>query len=258
MRLGNVEYDKKGKVAVLRFDEEKKLNALTPGIRKGLREGLSEIENDDEIRIAVLTGTGRAFCAGFDIETLQATKFEVTAVKRMLREEFFDIARKIEKHPKPIIAAVNGLCLGGGLEMAICCDTIISSDKARFGTPEINIGILPGFAIVRLQQIIGGAKAKKMIMTGEPIPAEEAYRLNLVDTVVPHDKLMEEAMALAEKIAEKPAVAIQLAKSVVNREIGAIEYAYAMDSNPFLFATEDGKEGVSAFIEKRKPVFKGK
>jgi len=256
MRFGNVEYEKKGRVAVMRLDEEKKLNILTPGIRQGLFESLSELETDDDIRIGIITGTGRSFCAGFDIESLKATGFDPVKTKRMLNKEFFELTRRIEKHPKPLIAAVNGFSFGGGLETAISCDIIIASEKATFGVPEINIGLLPGFAIVRLPQLIGAAKSKKMMMTGDPISAEEAYRLNMIDEVVPHERLMEEAMALAEKIASKPAAAIQLGKSAVNREIGSVEYAYAMDSMPFLFATEDTKEGITAFLEKRKPNFK--
>lgn len=256
MRFGNVEYEKKGRVAVMRLDEPDKLNVLTPGIRRGLLEGLNEIASDDDIRVAIITGTGRSFCAGFDIASLKSTEFDPAKVKRLLGEEFFELTRRIEKHSKPIIAAVNGFSFGGGLETAIACDIILASENATFGVPEINIGLLPGFAIVRLPQLIGAAKSKSMMMTGEPISAQEAYRLNMIEKVVPHDKLMEEAMALAEKIASKPVEAIQLGKSAVNREIGAADYAYAMDSMPFLFSTQDTKEGISAFLEKRKPNFK--
>jgi len=256
MRLGNIEFEKKGRVAVMQLDDQKKLNALSPGIRQGLLEGLDIMNSDDDIRIGIITGMGKSFCAGFDIESLKVTNFEPVAVKRMLNEEFFALTRKIEQHPKPLIAAVNGISFGGGLETAIACDIIIASEKAKFGVPEINIGLLPGFAIVRLPQLIGAAKSKIMMMTGEPISAEEAYRLNMIDRVVPHEKLMEETMTLAEQIASKPANAIQLGKSAVNKEIGSIDYAYAQDSMPFLFATEDTKEGVTAFLEKRKPNFK--
>ncbi len=255
MRFGSIEFEKKGQVAIMRLDEPDKLNVLTPGIRQGLLEGLNEVASDDEIRVAIITGTGRSFCAGFDIASLKATNFEPAKVKRLLSNEFFEMTRRIEKHPKPIIAAVNGFSFGGGLETAIACDIILASDKAKFGVPEIDIGLLPGFAIVRLPQLIGAAKSKMMMMTGEPISAEEAYRLNMIEKVVPHDKLMDEAMALAEKIASKPVEAIQLGKSAVNKEIGSSDYAYAMDSMPFLFSTEDTKEGISAFLEKRKPNF---
>jgi len=163
MRFGSIEFEKKGQVAIMRLDEPDKLNVLTPGIRQGLLEGLNEVASDDEIRVAIITGTGRSFCAGFDIASLKATNFEPAKVKRLLSNEFFELTRRIEKHPKPIIAAVNGFSFGGGLETAIACDIILASDKAKFGVPEIDIGLLPGFAIVRLPQLIGAAKSKMMI-----------------------------------------------------------------------------------------------
>ena len=252
MKYGNVLFEKKDRVALLTLDDQAKLNALSSGIRQGLLEGFEQVEKDDEVKVAVVTGIGKAFCAGADISGFS---FEPIDIKNFLGD-IFKVLTIGENVSKPVIAAVNGLALGGCLELAISCDIIIASDRAKFGVPEINLGLLPGFAIVRLHQIIGRSKSKEMSMTGEPISAEEALRLNLVSKVVPHENLMDEAMTLAEKIAQKPALALGLAKSSINREIGGEEVVYASDSMPFLFATEDTREGITAFLEKRKPVFK--
>jgi len=252
MKFGSVLYEKKDRIVVLKLDEQGKLNALSSGIRQGLRESFVEMEKDDEVKVAIVTGSGKAFCAGADISGFS---FEAAAIKKFLKD-IFEALTAGETFSKPMIAAVNGLALGGGLELAISCDIIIASDRAKFGVPEINLGLLPGFAIVRLHQIIGRSKSKEMSMTGEPISAEEALRLNMVSKVVPHETLMDEAMAMAKKIAEKPIMALKLAKSSINRKLGGEEIVYASDSMPFLFSTEDTKEGVASFLEKRKPVFK--
>lgn len=252
MQFGNVLYEKKDRVAVLTLNDQKKLNALSSGIRQGIIEGFKEVEKDKDVKVAVITGAGKTFCAGADISGFSFDPIDITN----FIGDIFSALTIGEHVSKPVIAAVNGLALGGGLELAISCDMIIASDKAKFGVPEINLGLLPGFAIVRLHQIIGRSKSKEMMMTGEPLSAEEALRLNLVSRVVPQEKLMDEALATAKKISEKPALALRLAKSAVNRKIGGEEIVYASDSMPSLFATEDAREGITAFLEKRKPQFK--
>jgi len=157
---------------------------------------------------------------------------------------------------KPVISAVNGLAYGGGFELAIASDFIIASERARFAVPEIQLGLLPGFAIVRLQDIVGRAKAKEMSMLGDPVSAEEAERLGLVLRVVPHDTLMANAMAFAERIAAKPRLAVRMAKSFYNRGLGGDEMRHALDGFPLLFMHEDAREGIAAFREKRQPKFK--
>ncbi len=252
MEFSSVIYEKKGAVVLLTLNEPTKLNALSMGIRDGLERSFVEIENDDEVRAVVITGAGeKSFCAGADISGL---KFEASFVKTFL-SEILDTLAIGERCKKPVISAVNGFAFGGGLELAIGSDFIIASEKAKFGVPEINIGLLPGFAIVRLGEIIGRQKAKEMSMVGDPITAQQAKEYGMVLDVVPHEEVVNKAMELAEKLASKPQAAIKLAKSAYNLGLGGEEIRYAKDSMPFLFLTEDSQEGISAFLEKRKPNF---
>jgi enoyl-CoA hydratase len=161
-----------------------------------------------------------------------------------------------EKCRKPVISAVNGLAFGGGFELAIATDFIIASDRARFGVPEIKLGLLPLLATVRLQDLVGRARAKELTMLGDPISAEEAYRLGLVLRVVPNDKVLAEAMAFAERIASRPRLAVRLTKSFYNRGLGGDEMRHAIDGVPYLFVHEDAREGIAAFREKREPRFR--
>ena len=254
-KFDNVLYEKKDGIAVLTLDDQGKLNALSPGIRQGLIQGFEALEQDDDVEIAIITGAGRAFCAGMDIGDIELSP---ATMKRLMKVILPLLFHRAEKIAKPLIAAVNGLALGGGLELAISCDIIIASEKAQFGVPEAKLGLLPAFGIVRLHDIVGRAKAKELMMTAKSIPAEEALRLNLVNKVVPHENLMDEAFAMAKEIMVNPRHAVQLAKSCVNKDFGGEDLTYATDAFPFLMATEDAKEGISAFLEKRKPVFKGK
>ncbi|RCX08560.1 enoyl-CoA hydratase/isomerase family protein [Extensimonas vulgaris] len=252
MRIGSVEFEKKGRIAYITLDEPSKLNALSAGIREGVTESLAKIEADDEIRVGIITGRGdKAFCAGADIsgfpETPEQTRQFIATILPFLQSP--------ERCRKPLIAAVNGMAFGGGFELAIACDFILASERAKFGVPEIQLGLLPGFAVVRLHEIVGRPKAKELSMLGEPIDAAEAVRLGIALRTVPHEKLLEEATAFAEKLAAKPRMAVEMAKSFYNRGLGGDEMRYAADAFPFLFLTEDVKEGVSAFREKRKPQF---
>lgn len=253
MRIGSVEFEKKGRIAVMTLDEPAKLNAISLGIRQGVTEALARIEADPEIRVGILTGRGdKAFCAGADIGTFPETPEQA----RDFIAGVLPVLEAPERCRKPLIAAVNGIAFGGGFELAIACDFILASERARFGVPEIQLGLLPGFALLRLHQIVGRPKAKELSMLGEPIPAAEAVSLGIALRAVPHDKLMDEAMAFAEKLAGKPQMALQLAKSFFNKGLGGDDMRYAIDAFPFLFQTDDVKEGVAAFRAKRKPEFK--
>lgn len=255
MRFGSVNYETRGKVALLTLDEPQKLNALSPGIRQGILEGLKQADSDDNIRVAVITGNGdKAFCAGanigeFDFDPEKARSFLIDAMEVLAAPEN---TRKI------VISAVNGIAYGGGFELAIASDFIIASDRARFAVPEIKLGLLPGFAIVRLQGIVGRAKAKELSILGDPISAEEACRLGLALRVVPHAELLANALAFAEQIAAKPRLAVRMAKSFYNRGLGGDDMRHAIDGFPFLFMHEDAREGIAAFREKRQPKFSEK
>ena len=244
MRLGSVNYETKGKIAILTLDEPAKLNALSSGIREGIVEGLKRVDADHDIRVAIITGS--ADISGF--------QFDPEAVRNFMSVALGVLAAP-ENCGKPVISAVNGLAYGGGFEVAIASDFIIASDRAQFAVPEIKLGLLPGFAIVRLAEIVGRPKAKELSILGDPISAEEAYRLGLVLRVVPHDKLMAEAMEFAEKIASKPRLAVQMAKSFYNRGLGGDDMRHAIDGFPLLFMHDDAREGITAFREKRKPKF---
>lgn len=253
MRLGSVNYETRGKIAILTLDEPTKLNALTTGIREGILAGLARADADESIRAVVITGGGeKAFCAGADI-----SGFELEAEKgRKFLAAALDVLAAPERCGKPVISAVNGLAYGGGFELAMASDFIIASDRAKFAVPEIQLGLLPGFAIVRLHEIVGRAKAKELSILGDPISAAEAERIGLVLRVVPHDTLMTEALAFAERIAAKPRLAVAMAKSFYNRGLGGDEMRHAIDGFPLLMMHEDAREGITAFHEKRKPKFK--
>ncbi len=252
MRFGSVNFETRGKVALLTLDEPQKLNALSPGIRQGILEGLKQADADDNIHVAVITGNGdKAFCAGanigeFDFDPEKARSFLIDAM---------EVLAAPENTRKVVISAVNGIAYGGGFELAIASDFIIASDRAKFAVPEIKLGLLPGFAIVRLQGIVGRAKAKEMSILGDPISAEEACRLGIALRVVPHAELLPSALAFAEQIAAKPRLAVRMAKSFYNRGLGGDDMRHAIDGFPFLFMHEDAREGIAAFREKRQPNF---
>lgn len=260
MELLNVTLQKEGKVAVVTINRPKALNALNSDTLKDLNLVIEELEKDDEILAVILTGSGeKAFVAGADInemkefDTINGRKFGIIGNK---------VFRKLENLEKPVIAAVNGFALGGGCELSMACDIRIASQKAKFGQPEVSLGITPGFGgTQRLARLVGLGIAKELIYTGKVINAEEAYRIGLVNKVVEPEKLMEEAKALANTIAAQAPVAVRLCKSAINRGIQCdIDTALSYESEVFgeCFSTEDQKEEMTAFVEKREKNFKNK
>ena len=252
-----VERDEARRVALLRLNRPKQLNALNAQVMDQLCEALEALDADDAIRCLVVTGNERAFAAGADIgEMAVASPIDMLRSNRIAQ---WDRVRRISK---PVIAAVSGWCLGGGCELAMALDLIVAGEGARFGQPEINLGVIPGAGgTQRLTRAIGKSRAMEMVLTGEPIDAAEALRLGLVARVVPDELLVEDALALAAVIAAKSPHALRLGKEAVNAAFEmSLTDALAHERKLFylLFASEDQKEGMAAFLEKRAPDFKGR
>ena len=251
--------EKRGRVAVLTINRPDKLNALSSKVHEEGVAALDELRNDDGVRVVVITGSGeKAFIAGADISEFEGQ----TPVAQRASFHERTLFNTLDTFPKPIIAMVNGFCLGGGNELAMACDIRIASENAKFSQPEINLGIMcGGGGTQRLPRLVGEGRAMEMVLTGDMIDAATAERFGLVNHVYPSDQLEAETMKLAEKIAEKAPIALQLSKEAVkfasrsNLDEGLRR---EVDLFAICFSTEDKKEGVTAFLEKRKPEFKGR
>ena len=246
-------------VAVLTIDRQEKRNALNTTVRAELTAALDALRDDAAVRVLVITGAGeKAFVAGADIgEFAERTPLEQRATMSG-RTVFGEIAA----YPKPVIAMINGFALGGGCELALACDVRIAADTARLGQPEINLGIIPGGGgTQRLTRLVGEGKAMELILTGDMIDAQHAYNLGLVNLVVPAADLEAKTLELANRIAEKSPVALRMAKEAVKTAARAnLDEGLRREIDLFAltFSSEDKDEGVRAFLEKRKPDFKGK
>jgi enoyl-CoA hydratase len=245
-------------VALIRLNRPDALNALNLKLMQELADALTQADRNDKVRCIVLTGSDKAFAAGADVREM-ADKTFVDAYS----EDLFGIeAEKILRIRKPIIAAVAGYALGGGCELAMMCDFIIAADTAKFGQPEINLGIVAGMGgTQRLTRFVGKSKAMDMHLTGRNMDAAEAERCGLVSRVVPAKNLVEEAMKTAMKVAEKSALTVMAVKEAVNRaQETSLREGMLFERRLFhaLFATEDQKEGMAAFLEKRQPQFRDK
>jgi enoyl-CoA hydratase len=260
MELENVVVEKENNIAVLSINRPKALNALNYDTLTDIKTAVKALSEDDEVAVVIITGAGeKAFVAGADIKEMRnMTPLEARGFM-LYGQSVFNI---IDNLPKPTIAAVNGFALGGGTELALSCDMILASEKAKFGLPEVTLGIHPGFGgSQRLPRLIGSAKAKELIFTGKMIDAKEAEKVGLVNKVVAPDKLYDEAKALASEILKNGLVAIRLVKSAINAGLDTTlekGLAYEAETQGLAFSTEDKDEGISAFMEKRKPNFKGR
>ena len=245
-------------VLLIRLHRPDALNALSTALLEELTAALDTAEADDAIRCVVLTGSEKAFAAGADIKEMSGKSFA-----QMFAADFFTApASRIERFRKPIVAAVAGYALGGGCELAMMCDFILAADTAKFGQPEINLGVAPGIGgTQRLTRFVGKSKAMEMILTGRMMDAAEAERSGLVSRIVPADKLVDEAMVVARKIAGMAPLAVLMNKEMVEAAYETtLTQGVKLERRLFhsLFALEDQKEGMAAFVEKRKPEFRGR
>ena len=253
MKFQTLIFDKEGGIRIITLNRPERLNAISMQLIRDLENVLVEIDEDGEARVVILTGAGRGFCAGADVKEPDANKLPTG------RNTFFS---KLEDVKKPVIAAINGHCNGGGLELALCCDFRIAAEGAYFGAGEVKLGVMPGGGgTARLPRLIGPGRAKEFLYFGNRIDAHEAYRIGLVNKVVSLEKLMEEARNWAAELAERPPLSVKMIKDCVNLGM-QMDLDRALDyeakCSAVLAKSEDRKEGIQAFVEKRKPVFKGR
>jgi enoyl-CoA hydratase/carnithine racemase len=244
-------------VCLVRLNRPEALNALNSELLGELSQVIDAVEADEAIGCVVLTGSEKAFAAGADIKEMQPKSYA-----EMFKSDFFGgVPQRVSTARKPVIAAVAGYALGGGCELAMMCDFIIAAENAKFGQPEINLGVAPGIGgSQRLTRAVGKSKAMDMVLTGRMMDAAEAERSGLVSRVVPLDKLMEETMAVAKKIADQSHLALMMNKEMVNAAFETtLTQGVRLERRLFhsLFAFDDQKEGMAAFVDKRKPAFKG-
>ncbi|MFB0562190.1 MAG: enoyl-CoA hydratase/isomerase family protein [Candidatus Lokiarchaeia archaeon] len=231
------------------------MNAMNAMMYKELVQAFDEAEKDSEVRVIVLSGEGRAFSAGADVLDFAVTRRGIVEMYDYIKATL-DALDKVEQCSKPVIAAVNGLAYGGGLEFTLLCDVVIASEAARFGLPEGMLGILPGTAVSKIQRVLPKHKALELMLTGEPIDAKEAERIGLVNKTVPDDELEKAVTEMAEKMKRVGPISHKYIKEIWRAAPQDYDYWYTM--MPQLFDTEDAKEGQKAFLERRKAVWKGK
>jgi enoyl-CoA hydratase len=259
MAFDNLLLERDGAVAILTINRPKVLNALNTATIEDLRRAILELKADGGIRVAILTGAGdKSFVAGADINELAVQTPTSGREHALAGQHVFDL---IENMGKPVIAAINGFALGGGCELAMACTLRLAADTARLGQPEVSLGLIPGYAgTQRLPRLVGKGRAMEMILTGAPVSADEAYRIGLVNRVVPAGDLLAEAKKLATQLASSAPIAMRYIINAINKGV-EMGFAEACQYEATLFglvaSTDDMREGTKAFLEKRKPTFKG-
>lgn len=251
------ETERAGPVALLRINRPGKANALTAAFWPQLRGLLDAAAAQPAIRAVVLTGSGdRAFSAGGDIEAF--AELDEAAARRDFVADCLRTFAAIEDCRLPVIAAVNGLALGGGCELALACDMVLAAEHATFGLPEASVGLVPGFGVLRAPSVLGRHTAKFMMLAGERISARRACELGLVQQLLPASELVPAALRLGAKIAERAPLAVEVGKRMVNRGVDRGEAGYGVEAVTMLYATRDAAEGIRAFSERREPRFEGR
>ncbi|MDZ7341314.1 MAG: enoyl-CoA hydratase-related protein [candidate division KSB1 bacterium] len=254
MEFKNLVIERSDAIGIIKINRPESLNALNIETLGEIRDAVTALNNDDEIKVVIFTGEGKAFIAGADIKQMKDMTENDAREFSNLGQKIFDI---IENLDKPVIAAVNGFALGGGCELAMACDIRIASENAKFGQPEVNLGVIPGFGgTQRLSRLVGKGIAKELIFTGDIIDAQTAFRIGLVNKVVAPENLLNDAIAMAQKIASKGPAAVLIAKSVINRGLEVDQAkGMAIERDGFVqcVASGEAKEGMEAFVEKRKP-----
>ncbi len=254
MEFKNLVIEKRDAIGIIIINRPESLNALNIETLGEIRDAVTALNNEEDIKVLIFTGAGKAFIAGADIKQMKDMNENDAREFCNLGQKIFDI---IENLDKPMIAAVNGFALGGGCELAMACDIRIASEQAKFGQPEVNLGVIPGFGgTQRLSRLVGKGIAKELIFTGEIIDAPTALRIGLINKIVAPENLMNEAIVMAQKIASKGPAAIMIAKSVINRGLEVDQpKGLAIEREGFVqcVASGEAKEGMEAFVEKRKP-----
>lgn len=256
----NLIYERSGSIGIVSINRPKALNALNSETLSEIDSLFTDIAKDTSVKVVVIRGGGeKAFVAGADITEMQVMSAIEARNFGKLGQTVFN---KIENLPQPVIAAINGFTLGGGCELAMACDIRIATEKSKFGQPEVLLGVTPGFAgTQRLPRLIGKGNAKELLFVGDMIDAKEAFRMGLINKIVPVEELMTVVIAMAEKIASRAPIAVQLCKAGVNEGLDVdLESGTAYEAEIFglCFSTADQKEGMTAFVEKRQPSFEGK
>jgi len=253
MAEDRADFEKKGAVGIAWIENPAKGNALSSKVMGDLLEILNVVERDKKLLFLILSSRGKHFCTGFDIAGIEDTD----AVRARL-ELFASLLPQVERLPVPVLAAVRGAAFGGGFELALACDMIIASEKANFCFPEPALGACPPFGAIRLAELVGRPRAKEIMMTCRRVPASEAASIGLVNKVVADEELEDSALSLAEDIAKKGPIAIQMIKVAMNRGIGGSDLAYWQGTDLSVRASQDFQEGVKAFFAGKAPQFKGR